>query len=48
MQGMMVADYADGVLELFRTSQDEVRLRDDGYRIFAVSEIGREVSFLRI
>lgn len=24
------------------------RLRDDGYRIFAVSEIGREVSFLRV
>ncbi len=24
------------------------RLRDDGYRIFAISEIGREVSFLRV
>jgi len=24
------------------------RLRDDGYKIFAISEIGREVSFLRV
>jgi FkbM family methyltransferase len=33
---------------LEKTADVIKRLRDDGYRIFAVSEIGREVSFLRI
>jgi len=32
---------------LEKTADVIKRLRDDGYRIFAVSEIGREVSFLR-
>jgi FkbM family methyltransferase len=32
---------------LEKTADIIKRLRDDGYRIFAISEIGREVSFLR-
>ncbi len=33
---------------LKRTEDLIARLRDDGYRIFAISEAGREVSFLRL
>lgn len=33
---------------LEKTADIIQRLRDDGYRIFAISEIGREVSFLRV
>lgn len=33
---------------LEKTAAVVERLRDDGYRIFAISEIGREVSFLRV
>ena len=33
---------------LDRTADVIGRLRNDGYRIFAISEIGREVSFLRV
>ncbi len=33
---------------LQKTADIIARLRDDGYRIFAVSEAGREISFLRL
>jgi hypothetical protein len=33
---------------LDKTADMIERLRDDGYKIFAVSEAGREVSFLRL
>jgi hypothetical protein len=33
---------------LDKTADVIKRLRDDGYKIFAISEIGREVSFLRV
>jgi FkbM family methyltransferase len=38
--------FADIGLE--KTADVIKRLRDDGYKIFAISEIGREVSFLRV
>jgi FkbM family methyltransferase len=38
--------FADIGLE--KTADVIRRLRDDGYKIFAISEIGREVSFLRV